>query len=549
MRVSGSAVYRARELLQVRFEAGLMLAEQSSGTSLPVGVAVTLALVVAVVALLGRRRMPAGLGEGAFVSAVSGAALLVLAVDSAGSFSGPALGHVLTALSVFWYVLSRIGEVGRPSGWPRRASTTENDDACERLEVLAYAALVCGLAALVICLYRPAGLGMADWLAAAIDLVVLLALSVAAGLIRADSSGAYPAVTVLAGLLVLAVGCDGLETHATACGVGMNIAAALALLVVVGKVVLRWWRRRHQWLEDPQRVARAPLASDRLFTLLVGVSLLVGIGGVLLREAALAPSAVLLAAATCLTIGHLRGWLLAGEVGLILVGESIVVGSLAWLRPGWAGALFGLGLAGIYLLWLARFWDQQLEDGVPWTTAGRLIPSARRLAYAAGAGAVAATVGGFGSGDSQVQPGWLAAITAVVLLGSMVLLVRDAYEHRRSGGALAACLVVVAAAGPGCRLLSGLLGAAVSPVVGIAGGGLLLAVRAAVMPRTPPAATVYNAFIGGILPVIALFTLAWRGLDAQSAMGLVMTVAAMSLGLARVGAEPLGGRVRQPGRS
>lgn len=43
-------------------------------------------------------------------------------------------------------------------------------------------------------------------------------------------------------------------------------------------------------------------------------------------------------------------------------------------------SLFGLCLAVAHWLWLARFWEQQLLEGVPWTTAGRTIPHARTVA-------------------------------------------------------------------------------------------------------------------------------------------------------------------------
>lgn len=43
--------------------------------------------------------------------------------------------------------------------------------------------------------------------------------------------------------------------------------------------------------------------------------------------------------------------------------------------------LFALALAFVAWRWLARVWDQQLLDGAPWTTAGRLIPLARRASF------------------------------------------------------------------------------------------------------------------------------------------------------------------------
>lgn len=43
--------------------------------------------------------------------------------------------------------------------------------------------------------------------------------------------------------------------------------------------------------------------------------------------------------------------------------------------------LFALALAFVWWRWMARVWDQQLLDGVSWTTAGHLIPLARRASF------------------------------------------------------------------------------------------------------------------------------------------------------------------------
>ncbi|MFQ5805128.1 MAG: hypothetical protein ACE5I3_01620 [Phycisphaerae bacterium] len=510
----------------MRFEAGLTLVGQDNVSSLPVGVMIAFAAAAANVALLGRRRLPAGLGEGAFVAALSGGVLLLLAVDATGSLAQPAAGHVLTALTVFWYALSKI-VTRRRSGvqGPQSAETDEFER--ERTQVWAWAALVCGLAALVNCLVTATAISLAVWPAAATDFVVLLLLSLAVWLFDARAWAVYPAVTLLACLLVLVIPPNSLRAYGTTCGVGMNVAGALSLFVVIGTILLRWWRRRRLWLQDPRGAAELPIPSGALLALLVGASLLVGIGGVLLREAAFTPSAVLLAALTCLTIGPVRAWLVVSEIGLILVAESVVTASLAWVRPGWSGALLGVAVAGAYLLWLARFWDQQLNDGVAWTTAGRLIPIARRLAYAAYVGAVALASGGFSAAELQSQPVWMAALTVLLLLGGMSLLVRDGQEHRRAGAAFAACLTALAATGPGCRLLSELTGSAVSPVVLAAAGALLLALRVALTPRTSPTAAVYDAYVGGALPLVVLFVVSLRGVDTQAAAALVLCAGAV----------------------
>jgi hypothetical protein len=43
--------------------------------------------------------------------------------------------------------------------------------------------------------------------------------------------------------------------------------------------------------------------------------------------------------------------------------------------------LFAMTLMIALWRWLSRFWEQQLLDGLPWTTSGRMIPYAQRAAY------------------------------------------------------------------------------------------------------------------------------------------------------------------------
>ena len=81
-------------------------------------------------------------------------------------------------------------------------------------------------------------------------------------------------------------------------------------------------------------------------------------------------------------------------VGLVSIGIAslplVVLGSSevpTWL---WFANLFnalvvGLAVATALWHWLAGVWDQQLDDGRPWTTAGRLIRNARRVGYLCGA--------------------------------------------------------------------------------------------------------------------------------------------------------------------
>lgn len=50
--------------------------------------------------------------------------------------------------------------------------------------------------------------------------------------------------------------------------------------------------------------------------------------------------------------------------------------------------IFALAIMAALWFWLSRFWDQQLLDGVPWTTTGRMIPLARKTGFVVTAMAV-----------------------------------------------------------------------------------------------------------------------------------------------------------------
>lgn len=91
------------------------------------------------------------------------------------------------------------------------------------------------------------------------------------------------------------------------------------------------------------------------------------------------------------------------DVGLGLITVGIVSLCLTWvpapLRPSGAYfatvfqvAVVGLAMSTLFWHWLAKVWDQQLDHGQAWTTAGRLIPSARRVGFLAGATGVLVSV-------------------------------------------------------------------------------------------------------------------------------------------------------------
>ena len=163
--------------------------------------------------------------------------------------------------------------------------------------------------------------------------------------------------------------------------VALLLSGAASLALAVGALLVDWRNRVQIWRTDPAGLA-APLPTHRRYyavvLLLCGLT---GVGAVGAPDAALTPLAVILAAYAALTVGHRRCSTPIGRFGLVLVGWAIITAALAWL-PAWlANGSLGAALAGLLLIWLARFWQQQLNAGRPWTTTGRLIPAARQLSW------------------------------------------------------------------------------------------------------------------------------------------------------------------------
>lgn len=59
--------------------------------------------------------------------------------------------------------------------------------------------------------------------------------------------------------------------------------------------------------------------------------------------------------------------------------------SWLWFANVFNGLVIGLAMAVAFWHWLAGVWDQQLDDGRAWTTAGRLVRNARRVGFLCGA--------------------------------------------------------------------------------------------------------------------------------------------------------------------
>lgn len=80
------------------------------------------------------------------------------------------------------------------------------------------------------------------------------------------------------------------------------------------------------------------------------------------------------------------GLLTLGVLSLLMIGAPDIRGNKAeYFAAVFSRALLGLGIMTAFWHWLARVWDQQLDGGQAWTTAGRLIRCCRRLGFLLGA--------------------------------------------------------------------------------------------------------------------------------------------------------------------
>ncbi len=111
------------------------------------------------------------------------------------------------------------------------------------------------------------------------------------------------------------------------------------------------------------------------------------------------PPACLIAGIAILTMVTRRWEEGLADVALGLITLSIVSLPMAWLpvplrpMPQYFAELFNRAIFGLAVMtavwhWLAGVWEQQLDDGQPWTTTGRLIRNSLRMGYLSAATAV-----------------------------------------------------------------------------------------------------------------------------------------------------------------
>lgn len=224
-------------------------------------------------------------------------------------------------------------------------------------------------------------------------------------------------------------------------------AAGLALLAALGPVLSHWRRRRVVWMSDAAELL-AP-APKRAFApaLVLCAALVAVLAGLQGFAAWPTPFAFLLAGFACATVGHTQAILPAGVAGLGLFGVSIVAAAAAWLPAPLdrvnVNLFLGCAAAAAHAGWLARFWRQQLLEGAPWTTSGRLIPAAAAVgmvflvAAIAEAGRLATATAGLRM-EAGAVPLVRTILGGLLLLGAVLLAARNAADWQRGWKAAAA---------------------------------------------------------------------------------------------------------------
>lgn len=458
-------------------------------------------LIALIAAVPAERWLPRGFGAGLFVSGLSALLLRLNATVDNAEAAGFLLAAILASVGILWMLVAIWIERG--GGLPTAPDSV--DPRVVRRTFAIHAAGMAVAAALAVIWFGKAA-------PTYVGVMLLLVVAVAVAATIRISAGLLIARTAM-WASIAAIGVVLLSWHGAAAQAGDVVLLACgagALLLFLLIILFDWRRRIAVWHSDPRRLVEPPPKHRFAYGLVLMIAILVAVAGVVLRESILTPFAIWLAAYAVLGIGHRAQSDTVGELGLAMIVLVPATAGTAWLPASPANSLIGTALGGALMLWLARFWSQQLNDGRPWTTTGRLIPAARRIGCAVvGLEVFLATTWVFD--ERAAAAGWQAvpAVLFLFLHGSM--LIRDAKNHRDPGIALAGCAAMLALAVPLHGLIVG-WGAtwSLGAVVGIV--AMLIAIRggAAVTTTWPT-----NAYLAAILPGVVVLGCA-HGVSAQS---------------------------------
>lgn len=216
--------------------------------------------------------------------------------------------------------------------------------------------------------------------------------------------------------------------------------AAFALILAVGAALSDWRLRGLAWRTDVRKLLDPPPRRLAIMAAAAAFAGLTALDALLALPHWSAPISLLLVSVAMFIAGHMSGRPLFLAYAMSLLGGTIALGGLAW-SGGFGGLATGSVIGAGFLLWLARFWQQQLLNDTPWTTAGRAIPAARRTAQAMSLVALLSTAAAV-----PTLPSVGAGLLAAVLLLMALYFTRDAGERQESLSAAAAATLVVSSA-------------------------------------------------------------------------------------------------------
>ncbi len=423
-------------------------------------------IAVGILALAGAGVFSAGWRAGVFAIALSLAAVVGAARHDWPLLAGPAFArHLSVALAVFWTATAALLQ------WARydRPGTL----GAQMVRASERTALGFGVIAGVVVLFEMAVAALlrtgltepAGWTfeTTADGLVDLAGLMAAVCL----SPAARRRVTPLFWLMVATVGWSalmipaGLESRYVVTSwprwMPWTLWAYVGMSLVLFGIVLAQglWRQRRrkrawpdhlEWLCDPHD----PWPGFRPSAAAVAMALL-PLGAYHASSFLVMPCAILAAGAT-LRLAHRQWNPNFADVGMAFVTLAVVSFTVACVPDAVGGtdlttrmpillaaSMIGLAVMVFMWQWLPNVWDQQLQDGRPWTTTGRMLPLARRI------GLITAVFGVLAAMQLALWPEiasvrddsvgrWVLGLSAnAILLTAMVLATRLS-QWRRLGG-------------------------------------------------------------------------------------------------------------------
>lgn len=285
------------------------------------------------------------------------------------------------------------------------------------------------------------------------------------------------------------------------------VAAVLAAIFALTPTAIRWRQRRRVWLTDPERLLepgpRAEFADGTCVALGVAVLML----GLLL------PSQwnVVAGIVAALAVGgsaHRARWPIADVL-------AVGIGAAAWyfLSRDWFGAthwsnIVGVALAAAFCFWIARFWHQQLRDGIAWTTSGRLIVPARACGTLLCFLLPAFVFGPFLNMNTLAIPtlSWGSVMFGLTCVALLVLLQHEMRSQQGSVAVWCSGLVAIALSLPLATVFARWF-PAVPLAAALAGATLVFALFLPRDVRDGAAPTVANALTYVVLPILLVLAI------------------------------------------